>query len=125
MRVCVHVCVAHAHKSPCACPIGHVCVSDTACVLQYSCVGTCVLHILAHACMHVYKCMTLCACVGEVKCQIIVHVVVVGGPQHRGLSGGEKKRLSLACELALQANIFLLDVSQQFTVEYVTNSVHV
>ena len=42
---------------------------------------------------------------GLVDCQN----TIVGGPQHRGLSGGEKKRLSIACELALQANIFLLD----------------
>ena len=64
--------------------------------------------------VHNIACSGSVSCMGEV--QLFTHAAlsaVVGGPQKRGLSGGEKKRLSLGCELALQANIFLLDVSQE------------
>ena len=68
-------------------------------------------------------CVCVCVCMRGQSLTHTVHTTVVGGPQLRGLSGGEKKRLSLACELALQANIFLLDVSLHFAIMHAVSLV--
>jgi ABC-type multidrug transport system ATPase subunit len=47
---------------------------------------------------------------------------VVGGPLRKGISGGEKRRLSIGCVLVTLPSVLILDVSQFPQPRYLADS---